>query len=99
MLFVDFSKAFDSVYRGKMMRILASYRIPNRIVNAISKFYENTKVRVLTPEGETQYFDIIAGVLQGDTLAPHLLIIVINHIMRLAVGSKAEDLGFMLRSR
>ena len=56
LLFVDFSKAFDSVHRDKMMKILASYGIPSRIVDAISKFYENTKAKVLTAEGETDYF-------------------------------------------
>ena len=55
------------------MKILSAYGIPDQIVNAIAKFYENTKVRVLSPDGETDYFEILAGVLQGDTLAPTCL--------------------------
>ena len=78
LLFVDFSKAFDSVHRGKMMKILSAYGIPDQLVNAIAKFYENTKARVLSPDGETDYFEILAGVLQGDTLAPYLFAIVID---------------------
>ena len=31
--------------------------------------YRNTKVKVYSPDGDTDYFDIEAGVLQGDTLA------------------------------
>ena len=31
--------------------------------------YRNTKVKVRSPDGDTEYFDIVAGVLQGDTLA------------------------------
>ena len=34
--------------------------------------YRNTKVKVCSMDGETDYFDILAGVLQGDTLAPYL---------------------------
>ena len=34
--------------------------------------YRNTKVKVRSPDGDTEYFDIVAGVLQGDTLAPYL---------------------------
>ena len=45
LLFVDFSKAFDSVHRGKMIKILSAYAIPDQLVNAIAKFYENTKAR------------------------------------------------------
>ena len=33
--FIDFKKAFDSVHRGKMIKILRSYGIPDKIVNAI----------------------------------------------------------------
>ena len=32
--------------------------------------YKNTKVKVHSPDGDTVYFDIVAGVLQGDTFAP-----------------------------
>ena len=35
MVFVDFSKAFDSIHRGKMEEILLAYGIPPEIVNAI----------------------------------------------------------------
>ena len=31
--------------------------------------------RVQIHDGDTEYFDIVAGVLQGDTLAPYLFII------------------------
>ena len=32
-------------------------------------------MKVRSPDGHTEYFDIVAGVLQGDTLAPYLFII------------------------
>ena len=37
--------------------------------------YKNTKVKVCSPDGDTDYFNIEAGVLQGDTLAQYLFII------------------------
>ena len=36
---------------------------------------KNIKVKVRFPDEDTGYFDIVAGVLQGDTLAPYLFII------------------------
>ena len=68
-IFIDFRKAFDSIHRGRMMTILKAYDIPDNILKAISLMYENTKARVLSPDGETELFDILAGVLQGGTLA------------------------------
>ena len=35
--------------------------------------YKNTKVKVRSPDGDTEYFDIEAGVLQEDTLGSSVL--------------------------
>ena len=75
LLFVDFTKAFDSIHRGKMEQILLAYGLPKETVAAIMILYRNTEVKVRSPDGDTEYFDIVAGVLQGDTLAPYLFII------------------------
>ena len=40
--------------------------------------YKNIKVKVCSPDGDTDFFDIVAGVLQGDTLAHYLFIIALN---------------------
>ena len=74
-LFVDFTKAFDSIHRKMMEQILLAYVLPKETVAAITILYWNTKVKVRSPDGDTEYLDIIAGVLQGDTLAPYLFII------------------------
>ena len=60
--------------------------------------YTNTQATVLTPDGETDPFDILAGILQGDTLAPFLFIIVIDYIMRVSVDSIPES-GLMYQPR
>ena len=97
--FIDFKKAFDSIHRGKMMRILRAYGIPPNLIRAIEHMYTNTKARILSPDGETEMFEITAGVLQGDTLAPFLFIIVLDYAMRQAISGKEEELGFTLHPR
>ena len=97
-IFIDFRKAFDSIHRERMMKILKAYDIPDNILKAINLMYENTKARVLSPDGETELFDILAGVLQGDTLAPYLFAIVLDFAMRKALEGR-EDLGFQLTKR
>ncbi len=52
-----------------MEQILLAYGLPEETVAAIMIIYRNTKVKVRSPDGETEYFDIVAAVLQGDTLA------------------------------
>ena len=80
-----------------MMTILKAYDVPPRLLAAISKLYENTRARVITPDGETEFFQIIAGVLQGDTLDPYLFAIVLDYVMRKTYQGREEELGFHLQ--
>ena len=98
--FVDFRKAFDSIHRGKMCKILSAYGIPIKIVSAIKSMYETTWAKVISPDGETEAFKIQAGVLQGDTLAPFLFIIVLDYCLRSAIPEdRAQELGFTIKPR
>ena len=63
-LFVDFTKAFDSIHRGKMEQILLAYGLHKETVAAIMMLYRNTKVKVRSPDGDTDCFGIVAVVLQ-----------------------------------
>ena len=63
-----------------MEQILLAYGIPKETVAAITILYRNTKVKVRSPDGDTEYFDIVAGVLQGDTLAPYIFIICLDYV-------------------
>ena len=82
-----------------MLKILLSYGIPDSIVQAINIIYSNTQAVVLSPDGETDAFEILAGVLQGDTLAPYLFIIVLDYVMRVAIGGEEDSLGFTITPR
>ena len=98
--FVDFNKAFDSIHRVRTMKIFSAYGIPVVIVKANSVLYDDTKATLLAPDDETDLFAILAGVLQGHTLAPYLFtIVVIDYVMRQAVANKSEELGFRLHIR
>ena len=57
--------------------------------------YKNTKVKVHSPDRETVYFDILASVLQGDILAPYLLIICLDYVFQMSIDLMKEN-GFML---
>ncbi len=94
----DFTKAFDSIHRGTMEQILLAYGIPKEIVAAITILYRNTKVKVRSPDRDTEYFEIVAGVLQGDTLAPYLLIICLDYLLRTSIDKIREN-GFELTKK
>ena len=95
--FVDFKKTFDSIHRGKLMEILLVYGVPKKIVDAMSISYKDTVAQVILPDGETDFFEMAADVLQGDTLALHLFIVTLHYALREA--TKDTSTGFMLEKR
>ena len=78
-----------------MEQIVLTFGLPKETVAAIMMLYRNTKVKVHAPDGDTDYFDIAAGVLQGDTLTPYLFIICLDYVLRTSID-KMKDNGFKL---
>ena len=97
--FIDFKKAFDSVHRGKMIKILRSYGIPDKIINVIEASYASTRAKIYSPDGVTEEFDIVKGVLQGDTQSLYLFVIILDHALRKAIKGREEELGFTIVPR
>ena len=88
LLFVDFSKAFDSIHRGKKEQILLAYDLPKETITVIMMLYENMKVKV-------HFFDIVTSVLQRNTLAAYLFIIYQDYVLQMPVDLMKEN-GFTL---
>ena len=65
---------------------------------AITILYRNTKVKVRSPDGDTEYCDIVAGVLQGDALAPYLFIICLDYVLKTSTDKIREN-GFELTKK
>ena len=55
-------------------------------------------MKVRSPDGDTEYFDIVGGVLQGDTLAPYLFIICLDYVLRTWIDKIREN-GFELTKK
>ena len=81
-----------------MEQILLAYGRPKETVAAITILYRNTKVKVRSPDGDTEYLDIVAGVLQGNTLAPYLFIICLDYVLRTSIDKIREN-GFELTKK
>ena len=83
-----FTEAFNSINRGKMNQILLAYDVSKETVADIKILYKN---KVRSPDGDSDYFDIVAGVLQGDTLAPFLFIICLDYVIRTTIDKIKEN--------
>ena len=90
--FLDFKKAFDSIQRKKMFKILKAYGILSRLLMAIKSMYTN-----INADGESDEFEITTGVLQGDTLAPFLFIVVLDYALRIVGDRREREFGLTLK--
>ena len=69
----------------------SSLRSTQRNHAAIMMLYKSTKVKVCKLDGDTDFFDIVVGVLLGDTLAPYLFIICQNFILWMSIDLMKEN--------
>ena len=71
-LFVDISKAFDTVDRQALWKVPGKFGCPSRFTNLIKSYHEGMKARV-QPSGSTSgSFDAVSGVKQGCILVTAL---------------------------
>ena len=74
---------------------MLSYDISVETVDAVMSVYYGATAAVKSDGDISEYFNLGVGVLQGDTLAPYLFVLVIDWIMRKSVPD--AQLGFCVR--
>ena len=74
-----------------MEEILLAYGLPKETVTIIWCSTKNTKAMIHSPDDNTDFFDIVTGVLQGDTLASFLLIIWLDYVLQTSIDLMKEN--------
>jgi len=80
--FIDFTKAFDSVNRPALWKILSHYGIPEKLISIIKLLYVDFSARVICGPSLTEDFNIKTGVKQGCLLSPLLFSLCVDWIMK-----------------
>jgi len=81
-VFIDYTQAFYSVYRDKIIKCLNNYDMASKLNKLIAKILQDTKVRAKVNQNYTEKFEILMGVKQGDPLSATLFSIVIDDILK-----------------
>lgn len=76
--FVDFKKAFDTVYRNGIWYKLMNSGFSCKFIKMLKSMYCSVKTCVKVNGNLSDYFDSYMGVKQGETLSPLLFIMFIN---------------------
>lgn len=99
LVFVDYEKAFDSVDRETLWKILLHYGVPPKMVNMIKVFYQDFQAQVIHGGSLTEPFVMKTGVRQGCLLSPMLFIVALDWIMRETTESKKTGIQWTLTER
>ena len=80
--FIDFEKAFDSIHRDSLWKILRYYGIPSKLVNVTEMLYSDFKSQVVCNTALTDAFSVTTSVKQECTLSPSLFILGIDWVLK-----------------
>ena len=97
--FIDYSKAFDSVDRSCLWKIMAHYGIPDKLISLIKKMYSESGGQILLKGRLSTFFEIVSGVRQGCLLSPFLFLLVIDYVMRQSTSLGNTGIQWSLRSQ
>ena len=80
--FIDLEKAFDSIHRESLWKILRHYGVPAKLVQVVAMLYSDFKSQVICDSELTEAFNVSTGVKQGCILSPFLFILAMDWIMK-----------------
>lgn len=90
--FVDFRKAFDSVPREALWRLLLARGVAPKLVELTRELYSGSQACVTADGGTSGWFDMRTGVRQGCPMSPTLFNVYIDFLARL-LTQRCQELG------
>lgn len=102
-LFMDFSKAFDTLNHSKLLEALARIGIRGRLADWMSDYLHNRKFSVKIKDVNSEEKNVEYGVPQGSNLGPLMFILYTNELLRVFKLSIpfafADDTAIVVRDR
>ena len=79
--FVDLTKAFDTVSRDGLWKIMVKFGCPSTFIAVVLQFHDGMMARVLNDSEQPEGFPVTKGVKQGCVLAPTLFSLMLSAML------------------
>nr|KAG5695363.1 hypothetical protein BaRGS_033576 [Batillaria attramentaria] len=89
-------RAFDSVDREALWKLLRHYGVPGKIISLIQCTYKDMSCRIAHAGQLSESFEVKTGVRQGCLLSPFLFLLVIDWIMKTTTTGRKNGIQWTL---
>jgi hypothetical protein len=96
-VFIDFTKAFDTVSREGLWQVLTKFGCPAKFVSIIQSLHSGMKASVYQDGNESKEFDVSNGVKQGCVLAPTLFSLYLSAMLEIAFKNSGDGVCIQTR--
>ena len=96
-VFIDFSKAFDTVSREGLWQVLRKFGCPDKFINLTASLHDGMQAHVSYGNAQSKDFAVSTGVKQGCVLAPTLFSLYLAAMLEVAFRSTEEGVYIQTR--
>ena len=96
--FVDLTKAFDTVSRDGLWKIMAKFGCPDKFIALVRSFHDGMQVRVQDDCESSEPILVTNGVKQGCVLAPTLFSLMFSAMLTEAFGDNSDGIPIRFRT-
>ena len=83
-VFIDFTKAFDTVSREALWSVLKKFGCTDKVVNLVRELHDGMQAKVVQGKDISSEFAVTNGVKQGCVLAPTLFSLYLTAMLHVA---------------
>ena len=96
--FIDFSQAFDSIWRGGLWRKLIFKSVNGKFFKIVYNMYENIKSCVRINNETSAFFPSECGVRQGENLSPLLFSMYLDDLENFIISGGVDSINLEIRT-
>lgn len=98
-IFIDYQKAFDTIWRKALWHKLIAAGIQGKVFKVIHNMYENIKSCIFANGSKSALFDSCTGLRQGENLSPILFSLYVNDLEGYLTDRGVPTINFYLNAQ